>query len=314
MSAKQDRHGARTVADLERKYAFGKSFAEAYGLANDAREVAQGVQNELKDMFARDIIMTGSFMSSSEAYLPPTFDDAAHTLWSVFLPDEYPLPSEYDFDLNGDGRFDEEDALLAMAVVRGTHKMEDLPGAVKTKVTITIDMSDPVKTILISGKNMWGTLIETYIGADMFNSSFVAKESMKTLIMKDDDGSTYRYTDDGKNEKEYFNPPMVWGQTYRTTEMWNGHPVYVYSNRINIFNDVAITIADNPGARIYCVKSVDASVTDIDGRLYPETRDWISGNLCIEGDGFGGDLVLRVSGTDEDDQLSITIKYIDLKD
>lgn len=37
MSSKQDRQGARTAADIERRYNFGKSFAEVYNLVHDAQ-------------------------------------------------------------------------------------------------------------------------------------------------------------------------------------------------------------------------------------------------------------------------------------
>ena len=49
MSAKQDRAAPRTVADIERKYNFGKSFAEIIGLIDDAREEVNSVSSELKD-------------------------------------------------------------------------------------------------------------------------------------------------------------------------------------------------------------------------------------------------------------------------
>jgi hypothetical protein len=39
--SKQDRQGARTVPDLERRYNFGKSFAEILGMATDARSAAE---------------------------------------------------------------------------------------------------------------------------------------------------------------------------------------------------------------------------------------------------------------------------------
>jgi hypothetical protein len=42
--SKQDRQGARTVSDLERKYKFGESFAEVMGLATDARTAANNAQ------------------------------------------------------------------------------------------------------------------------------------------------------------------------------------------------------------------------------------------------------------------------------
>lgn len=38
--SKQDRQGARTPADLERKYKFGQSFAEVMGIATDAQKAA----------------------------------------------------------------------------------------------------------------------------------------------------------------------------------------------------------------------------------------------------------------------------------
>ena len=49
--SKQDRQGARTPADLERKYQFGKSFTEIMGIATDARiyaEEAKDVAEEAK--------------------------------------------------------------------------------------------------------------------------------------------------------------------------------------------------------------------------------------------------------------------------
>lgn len=42
--SKQDRQGARTPADLERKYNFGQSFAEAMGIATDAKENADNAK------------------------------------------------------------------------------------------------------------------------------------------------------------------------------------------------------------------------------------------------------------------------------
>jgi hypothetical protein len=48
--SKQDRHGARTTADLERKYNFGKSFAEVMGLANDARRSAEAAEKRFEGL------------------------------------------------------------------------------------------------------------------------------------------------------------------------------------------------------------------------------------------------------------------------
>jgi uncharacterized protein YbjQ (UPF0145 family) len=51
MSVKQDRTYARTVQDIERKYAFGKSFAETLGIANDARDKVDAVSSEIDNEF-----------------------------------------------------------------------------------------------------------------------------------------------------------------------------------------------------------------------------------------------------------------------
>lgn len=48
MSAKQDRVAPRTVADIERKYNFGKSFAEIMGLIDDTREEVDSAYSELR--------------------------------------------------------------------------------------------------------------------------------------------------------------------------------------------------------------------------------------------------------------------------
>ena len=47
MSVKQDRAYARTAQDIERKYAFGKSFAETLGLINDNRDKVNSVESGL---------------------------------------------------------------------------------------------------------------------------------------------------------------------------------------------------------------------------------------------------------------------------
>jgi hypothetical protein len=48
MSAKQDRTAPRTAADIERKYNFGKSFAEVLGLIDDTRKDVESVESSVK--------------------------------------------------------------------------------------------------------------------------------------------------------------------------------------------------------------------------------------------------------------------------
>jgi thioredoxin reductase len=49
MSEKQDRSYARTAQDLERKYQFGKTFAEMLGLINDNRDKVDAVSSSLRN-------------------------------------------------------------------------------------------------------------------------------------------------------------------------------------------------------------------------------------------------------------------------
>ena len=51
MSVKQDRTHARTVQDIERRYSFGKTFAETLGIANDLRDKVEAVESGLRDEF-----------------------------------------------------------------------------------------------------------------------------------------------------------------------------------------------------------------------------------------------------------------------
>ena len=52
MSSKQDRSYARTAQDIERKYSFGKSFAEMLGLINENRDKIDSVESSLRDEIA----------------------------------------------------------------------------------------------------------------------------------------------------------------------------------------------------------------------------------------------------------------------
>lgn len=74
MSAKQDRHGVRTAVDLERKYNFGKTFAEVLGIATDAQkavgELEQEVLNQMAEQYTAMIRdSTQIVMSALNSYV-----------------------------------------------------------------------------------------------------------------------------------------------------------------------------------------------------------------------------------------------------
>lgn len=55
MSAKQDRQGVRTAYQLEQKYNFEKTFAQALGISNDTRMYVEKVESELRNEFNQQI-------------------------------------------------------------------------------------------------------------------------------------------------------------------------------------------------------------------------------------------------------------------
>ena len=207
--SKQDRVGARTAADLERKYGFGKQFAEIMGVATDARDAAvqagsavgnldatldqteifnrltnygeaQGVMRgedgqiyinaayivAIAELFANDITMTGTFSNTVEAFLEPSDEEIAtmrdHVLGiREIIPSRIPL-----YDFNNDGYVTSADLRMAQKARLGAQSLENWTGAVKTPVTLTIDLSDPERAIQISGTNMWGRDVYEYLGAN----------------------------------------------------------------------------------------------------------------------------------------------------
>jgi hypothetical protein len=170
---KQDRTAARTVTDLERKYSFAKSFAEVAGFAQEARRVAEESAEEAKtyvsELFTKNILLTGKFTNSVEAYLLPGDEEIA-TMTDHFVGPEI-IPAEriplYDFD--GDGRVTTQDILLARRYRNGIEDFANWSGAVKSVVTMTIDLSDPTRAIRFVGTNMWGRAVESYVGIDFTN-------------------------------------------------------------------------------------------------------------------------------------------------
>lgn len=74
--SKQDRQGARTPADLERKYNFGKTFAELIGLIDESRDHVDYVESELRSEFSEQIT---SITRSTEAIILSALENYAAT-------------------------------------------------------------------------------------------------------------------------------------------------------------------------------------------------------------------------------------------
>ena len=74
--SKQDRQGARTPADLERKYNFGKTFAELIGLIDESRDHVDYVESELRSEFSEQVT---SITRSTESIILSALENYAAT-------------------------------------------------------------------------------------------------------------------------------------------------------------------------------------------------------------------------------------------
>lgn len=170
---KQDRTAARTVTDLERKYSFAKSFAEVAGFAQEARRVAEESAEEAKtyvnEVFTKNILLTGKFTNLVEAYLLPGDEEIATMIDHYVGPEIIPAERIYLYDFDGDGVVTQLDIELAERYRHGTEDFANWSGAVKSVVTMTIDLSDPTRAIRFVGTNMWGRAVENYVGIDFTN-------------------------------------------------------------------------------------------------------------------------------------------------
>ena len=253
MISKQDRILTRTASDLERKYNFGKTFAEFIGIANETKKAAEDAQEAAKNLDAltqdelfnrltnngqsqgiykgedgniyinASFIESGVITSEGEAYIPPTVDDALAMMWHVLFPDDYPIPDGQNYDLNGDGVVDIDDVLEALNCAAGLKNFADLPGAFPSPATLRIDLTNLDSPIRLYATNAWGGGVERTIG--FCKSSFALQDYLDTIIRNDfTSNSFYRVTDNG--EKAYYNPPMASNVEYLTVEFWLKKPVY----------------------------------------------------------------------------------------
>lgn len=103
MSAKQDRQGVRTATDLERKYNFGKTFAEILGIATDARDSVDRVESELRNEILEQVTSIARdtesiIMSALESYVETSdYEDFLKTVESEFAVMADRISMNFDF-------------------------------------------------------------------------------------------------------------------------------------------------------------------------------------------------------------------------
>ena len=206
MSAKMDGVYTRTPQQLEQKLDLGKRFAEIMGIATDARDTAeeakdvaktlddnltaeeiynrltnngesQGLYRDkdgnlfvngayiyaLEELFAKNVTIT------AEVFLEPEQEEIEKIQKHLLGTDIIPI---YDFplyDFNNDGNITLSDLGKAQRAYMGVESLSTWSGAIKSQVTLTLDMSNPDKFIRVQGTNMWGRTIDRYIGVNGTN-------------------------------------------------------------------------------------------------------------------------------------------------
>ncbi len=327
MSAKQDRQGVRTPAALERKYGGAKSVKDEVSKAVksiDQNDVFNRLTNNgkaqgmfmgedgniyinaeyivaISQLFANDITMTGTLTNTAEVFLSPGEEEVEtiknHNSGISLIPDSrIPL---YDFD--NDGVVDGHDYLLAKRAAAGTYSLAEWQGAVKSTVTITIDLTNVNKVIRINGTNMWGREVDTYISADAIHSTFATRKYLDSLVRADGD-SLYRIVD---GVTEWINPPMEQGVEYRTTERFNGKVVYA---KLLYLDSLPANGSVRPYAVAYPVTNLIAAegLINTSGGAYP----FLPTDFIIRFDFSLGNLMLVSNVTVTDGTTAyITVKY-----
>lgn len=143
----------------------------------------------LSAMFAKDITMTGKFTNTASIYIAPSNTEidviTNHIGGKVTIPTS--LIPLYDFD--NDGAVTMADLSRALAYKNGSMPIASWSGAIPSNVTMTIDMSNLDKVIHMTGKDMWGKEIDSYIGINF--TSTKNPETERRLKALEDKGDQY---------------------------------------------------------------------------------------------------------------------------
>ncbi len=123
----------------------------------------------LEALFAKDIDMSGKFTHKVMTFLEPTENEVA-TIQKHLAGTEYISADRLHlYDVNNSGTITVADMGTMQLCVSGLYSLSDWSGAVETEATLTVSLTNPNKFIRITGKNMWGSEIDKYIGVSFTN-------------------------------------------------------------------------------------------------------------------------------------------------
>lgn len=126
----------------------------------------------IEELFAKDIIMSGKFTQTTELFFEPEQEELEtiqkHLQGTqVIAPANIPL-----YDFNNDGQITVADLSAVQMSIIGERSLANWSGAKKTTATMTINLSNPDKLLLVEGTNMWGRKVSKYIGLNYSNLGF----------------------------------------------------------------------------------------------------------------------------------------------
>ena len=271
--SKQDRQGARTVTDLERKYNFGQSFAEVMGVANESREDAAAAneavaaldkkldQSEIFDRLTGYGASQGIYRDNGDIYINASYIKSGEFLADLIKAGVIrSVDGSMEINLDdGSLRFASDDTDCGdLEFAYGLLQILDPTGLNRAMVGTVYDLNKHQYSYEMTVKA--GTALavagvsadddDVYFNAPRHGHSepledylavrWAGSNGVKYLTTADSpmmadkflpvtESADYAgcYTTDISGETEWLNPPMVAEEEYRTTERWNGKPVYV---------------------------------------------------------------------------------------
>lgn len=254
-TSKQDRQGARTPADLEQRYNFGKTFAEVYGLAESAQTAASDAkvyvdkldnsltQEEIFNRLTKNGELQGVYMEDGELYINAKYIKSGKI--SSANGESY-------FDLD-DGTFysksDDETAKISISmghldvfdenneyrVFVGEEWDENL---INNSFTVSVSSEDGERLVSMNGYDSDVTLCApNWSSPDVHEDNSIRWETVN--------GAKVLTAGNATALSDAISPAMTLNTEYRTTERWQGKPVYrklvSYTNAATIGNSTDVT-------------------------------------------------------------------------
>ena len=272
MIKKQDIAAPRTVQDMERRYKFGKTFAETMGLAKEASKAAEKAEETVESLDSEAVfnLLTengtkgGFFIGNGEngtvegdiyinaAYIKAgilsgdlikagviqsadggvkidlnkgvgnlargTYVTFAQTDWESFLDNVTEFMSEELNKMQSDTVKD-----FTIRAVKGG----------MTAATISLHKyANTHGTQIASARFSWGDgsvgIMSAVPNGDVWEWENLYQPERMVFVSPGTDhasGSLY-YSHPESNDLIWVNPQMIAGEEYRTTEFWDGQPVY----------------------------------------------------------------------------------------